>query len=56
MDAVSFTPIGVVRTPFAEHAGMPIQTVAAQGVRGTVELDPAYAGALADLDGFSHLH
>ena len=56
MDAVSFTPIGVVRTPLAEHAGMPIQTVAAKGVRGTIELDPAYAGALADLDGFSHLH
>jgi tRNA-Thr(GGU) m(6)t(6)A37 methyltransferase TsaA len=53
--SVIFTPIGVVRTPFPDHAGMPIQTVAAQGVRGTVELDPAYAGALADLDGFSHL-
>ena len=33
-DAVTFTPIGVVRTPFATHEGMPIQTVAAQGVRG----------------------
>jgi tRNA-Thr(GGU) m(6)t(6)A37 methyltransferase TsaA len=55
-DPVTFTPIGVVRTPFAEHAGMPIQTVAASGVRGTVELDPAYADALADLDGFTHLH
>jgi tRNA-Thr(GGU) m(6)t(6)A37 methyltransferase TsaA len=55
-DPVTFTPIGVVRTPFAEHAGMPIQTVAASGVRGTVELNPAYADALADLDGFTHLH
>jgi tRNA-Thr(GGU) m(6)t(6)A37 methyltransferase TsaA len=53
---VSFTPIGIVRTPFADHAGMPIQTVAAKGVQGTVELDPAYADALADLDGFTHLH
>jgi tRNA (adenine37-N6)-methyltransferase len=56
LDAVTFTPIGVVRTPFPDHAGMPIQTVAAKGVRGTIELDPAYAGALADLDGFTHLH
>jgi tRNA (adenine37-N6)-methyltransferase len=56
LEAVAFTPIGIVRTPFPDHAGMPIQTVAAKGVRGTVELDPAYAGALADLDGFSHLH
>ena len=55
-DAVTFTPIGIVRTPFATHEGMPIQTVAAQGVQGRVELDPAYAAGLADLDGFTHLH
>jgi tRNA (adenine37-N6)-methyltransferase len=54
--SVTFTPIGVVRTPFPEHAGMPIQTVAAKGVRGTIELDPVYVPALADLDGFTHLH
>ena len=35
---------------------MPIQTVAAQGVAGRIELDPAYEDALADLDGFTHLH
>jgi tRNA-Thr(GGU) m(6)t(6)A37 methyltransferase TsaA len=54
--AIELTPIGVVRTPFADHAGMPIQTVAAAGVRGRVELDPVYEPALADLDGFTHLH
>jgi tRNA-Thr(GGU) m(6)t(6)A37 methyltransferase TsaA len=53
---VTLTPIGVVRTPFAHHEGMPIQTVAAQGVSGHIELDPAYEDALADLDGFTHLH
>jgi len=53
---VTLTPIGVVRTPFANHEGMPIQTVAAQGVAGRIELDPAYEDALADLDGFTHLH
>jgi tRNA-Thr(GGU) m(6)t(6)A37 methyltransferase TsaA len=55
-EPIAFTPIGVVRTPFATHAGMPIQTVAARGVVGRVELDPAYEPALADLDGFTHLH
>jgi tRNA (adenine37-N6)-methyltransferase len=55
-DAVTFTPIGIVRTPFATQEGMPIQTVAAGGVQGRVELDPAYTGGLADLDGFTHLH
>lgn len=54
--AVTFRPIGIVRTPFATHEGMPIQTVAAKGVRGRIELDPAHADGLADLDGFTHLH
>jgi tRNA-Thr(GGU) m(6)t(6)A37 methyltransferase TsaA len=34
---------------------MPLQTVAAQGVRGSVELEPAYAEGLKDLVDFSHL-
>jgi tRNA-Thr(GGU) m(6)t(6)A37 methyltransferase TsaA len=55
-DAVTFTPIGIVRTPFATHEGMPIQTVAAGGVEGRIELDPDYADGLADLDGFTYLH
>ena len=54
-DPVTFTPIGVIRTPFAEIAGMPVQAVGAVGVPGTIELDPAFADGLADLDGFSHL-
>jgi tRNA (Thr-GGU) A37 N-methylase len=34
---------------------MPIQPTAAAGVRGTIELDPAFTAGLLDLDGFSHL-
>ena len=34
---------------------MPIQSVAAQGVAGSVDLDPSYADGLRDLQGFSHL-
>lgn len=55
MQAISYTPIGVIRSPFATLAGMPIQTVAATGVAATVELDPSYAAGLADIDGFSYL-
>jgi tRNA-Thr(GGU) m(6)t(6)A37 methyltransferase TsaA len=55
MDAVSFRPIGVIRSPFTDTAGMPIQAVAAVGVRGSIELEPEYAEGLADIDGFSHL-
>ena len=52
---VTFRPIGVIRTPFTDTAGMPIQAAAAAGTRGTIELDPAFADGLLDLDGFSHL-
>jgi tRNA-Thr(GGU) m(6)t(6)A37 methyltransferase TsaA len=53
---ISYEPIGVIRSPFHERAGMPLQSVAAAEVHGRVELDPAYVPGLRDLDGFSHLH
>lgn len=56
MDVVSYQPIGVVRSPFTERPGMPLQSVAAAEVRGRIEVKPAYAPGLRDLDGFSHLH
>jgi tRNA-Thr(GGU) m(6)t(6)A37 methyltransferase TsaA len=55
MSTIEYHPIGVIHTPFPEPAGMPIQPSRGRGVRGTVELEPEYAEALADLDGFSHL-
>jgi len=48
-------PIGVIRTPFHEQKGTPIQAALASGAEGTVEVDPAYEPGLADLDGFSHI-
>jgi tRNA-Thr(GGU) m(6)t(6)A37 methyltransferase TsaA len=35
---------------------MPLQSVAAQDVRGRIELRPELAPGLQDLDGFSHIH
>ena len=55
MQAITYTPIGVIRSPFTTLAGMPIQTVAATGVAAAVELDPRYAAGLKDIDGFSYL-
>jgi tRNA (adenine37-N6)-methyltransferase len=55
MDPVTFRPIGVVRTPFSDIVGMPVHPTSAIGVRGRIELDPAFAAGLADVDGFSHL-
>jgi tRNA-Thr(GGU) m(6)t(6)A37 methyltransferase TsaA len=52
---VTFTPIGVVHSPFKEPAGTPIQSRAGEGVDGTVEVLPEHAPGLRDLEGFSHV-
>jgi tRNA (adenine37-N6)-methyltransferase len=48
-------PIGVIRTPFANQAGMPIQPSRSGGGEGTVEMFEDYREGLTDLDGFSHV-
>jgi tRNA-Thr(GGU) m(6)t(6)A37 methyltransferase TsaA len=53
--SVTYTPIGVIHTPFKEPQGAPIQPVGARDVAGQVILEPDYAPALKDLDGFSHI-
>ena len=35
---VIYNPIGVIKSPFDEPVNMPIQSVAASGISGTVEL------------------
>jgi tRNA-Thr(GGU) m(6)t(6)A37 methyltransferase TsaA len=51
-----FTPIGIIRSPFAKPAGTPIQPGGAQQAMGEVVVEEAYAEGLADLDGFSHVY
>ncbi|HOI12773.1 MAG TPA: tRNA (N6-threonylcarbamoyladenosine(37)-N6)-methyltransferase TrmO [Methanoculleus sp.] len=55
MTGITFTPIGTVHSPFSDPRNMPVQTIGARGVRGTIELDPAYAAGLKDLSGFSRI-
>lgn len=52
---IIFKPIGIIKTPFQDLSGMPIQPAAAKGVEGTVIIDPDYIEGLQDLEGFSHL-
>ena len=52
--AMSYEPIGVVRSPYTTLDGMPLQT-GVDAVEATVELDARVHGALRDLDGFSHV-
>lgn len=47
--------IGIIKTPFSQPVGMPVQGSLAKEVQGEVHLDPAYQEGLADLDGFSHV-
>jgi tRNA (adenine37-N6)-methyltransferase len=54
-EPVTFRPIGIIRTPFVDAEGMPIQATAAVGVPGRIEIDAEFVEGLADLDGFSHL-
>jgi tRNA (adenine37-N6)-methyltransferase len=55
--SVTFTPIGVARTPFSDRLSAPRQPFAARDVEGTIELFPGhdFEHALSDLDGWEYL-
>ena len=55
MEDITYRPIGVIRTPYKEPRGTPIQPPGARGIEGTVELAPEYRPGLKDLEGFSHV-
>ncbi len=55
MDEIKYKPIGVIRSPFKEPKGTPIQPAGAKGIEGTVEVFPEYAEGLKDIEGFSHI-
>jgi len=48
-------PIGIIRTPYKEPKGMPIQGKFEKGIKGTIEIFPQYRAGLKDVKGFSHL-
>ncbi len=52
---MAYQPIGLLRSPHKDIAGMPIQPVGACGICGHIEVDPEYAAGLLDLEGFSHV-
>ena len=55
-EIIQYAPIGVIRSPFADATGMPVQPAGARGVKGVVEVRPEYTEGLKDLDGFSHIY
>ncbi|WP_437985904.1 tRNA (N6-threonylcarbamoyladenosine(37)-N6)-methyltransferase TrmO [Sorangium sp. So ce117] len=54
---VTFTPIGVVRTPFSDKVSAPRQPHAAGSAEGTIELVPGLGleHALSDIEGWDYL-
>ncbi len=53
---IHFKPIGIIRTPFKSKEGMPIQSGAAAGIKGTIVLDEQYVEGISDLDGFTYIY
>ncbi|OPY91341.1 MAG: putative tRNA (adenine(37)-N6)-methyltransferase [Syntrophaceae bacterium PtaU1.Bin231] len=53
--AVPYAPIGLIRTPFHDIAGMPVQPPGARGVAGHVIVDEMYREGLQDIEAFSHV-
>ena len=54
-ESFTYTPIGIVRSPYTDTTGMPIQPTGADGVRGTIVLHPEFSPGLNDLQEFSHI-
>lgn len=53
---ITFTPIGVIRTPFDTLENMPIQPTSEASQPGIIEIYPEYIAGLKDLAGFSHIY
>ncbi|HEY0196057.1 MAG TPA: tRNA (N6-threonylcarbamoyladenosine(37)-N6)-methyltransferase TrmO [Methanobacterium sp.] len=55
MDVIKYKPIGIIRSPFKELEGMPIQPVGASGIKGEIHIEEEYKEGLKDLEDFSHV-
>jgi tRNA (adenine37-N6)-methyltransferase len=49
-------PIGYARTPYTRTSDIPKGIGAKHDAEGTIEILPAFAEGLADVEGFSHLY
>ncbi len=55
MNTIQLRPIGVIRTPFKEPKGTPIQPAVAEGASGTVTVFEEFQDGLKDLEGFDRI-
>ena len=52
---IKIKSIGIIRTPYKEPQGMPIQGKFDKKVKGKADLFPKYTKGLKDIKGFSHV-
>jgi tRNA (adenine37-N6)-methyltransferase len=55
MESITINPIGIIHSPHTDIKNMPIQPIAADGIKGYIELLPEFVPGLKDLEGFSHI-
>ena len=55
MEEIIIKPIGTIFTPHTTIKNMPIQPLAAKGIKGYIKLLPEFVQGLKDLEGFSHI-
>ncbi len=53
---ITYTPIGIIHSPFTQLSEMPIQPTSESSTVGHLEIYPEFAKGLKDLDGFSHIY
>ena len=51
----TFQPIGIVKSPYVEKAGVPIQGCFSPESEGLAEIFEPFEAGLTDLEGFSHI-
>lgn len=51
----SYTPIGLLRTPYKTLESIPKTLGERPTAEGVIEIDPAFEAGLSDIDSFSHL-
>ena len=55
-EPITINPIGIIHSPYCEHADIPIQGRFKPEAQGWVELNEEYEAGLQDLAGFSHAY
>ncbi len=55
-EAIAYTPIGYMRSPYTESRQTPLQPIYAEAITGRVELKPEFAEGLRSIEGWSHIY